>query len=142
MESGHFRCHVRGMKAGLVISLVALAHLSGCAKNEPRACTPPDAAWRRPNFNQDAETIRNRVTLDRAGQLYWNGYAVSNGDFAKMLNAARLAPQADLYLEAEMGAPCRDLDRVRQEVSNALGCHDAKGRCVEGLPDFQPHPFR
>lgn len=91
------------MKAGLVISLVALAHLSGCAKNEPRACTPPDAAWRRPNFNQDAETIRNRVTLDRAGQLYWNGYAVSNGDFAKMLNAARLAPQADLYLEAEMG---------------------------------------
>ncbi len=87
--------------------------------------------------------IRNKVTLDRAGKLYWNGSFVSAQQFNKMLSAAKkLSPQPEFYLEAEMGAPCRELDRVRDEVSEALGCHDANGACVEGLPDNQPSAFK
>lgn len=131
------------MNTRLLLSLVALTHLCSCAKSEPRACTPPDAAWRKPNLNQGLETVRNKVTLDRAGNLFWNGQAVSDEQFSKMLEALKnLSAQPDLYLEAEMGVPCRNLDRVRREVSEALGCSDAKGRCMEGLPDNQPSPFR
>lgn len=131
------------MNPRLILSLLALACLFGCANSEPRACTPPDAAWRKPNLNRGLQVIRNKVPLDRAGKLYWNGSFVSAQQFNKMLSAAKkLSPQPEFYLEAEMGAPCRELDRVRDEVSEALGCHDANGACVEGLPDNQPSAFK
>lgn len=129
------------MKTQLLFLLIAVVSLLGCASSEPHACTPSGIAWHRPVFSKGLETIRNRVILNRNGDLFWNGSAVSNGQFRKMLEAARkLSPQPELYLQAEMGVPCRDLDRVRSEVAAALGCHDAKGLCVEGLPDNHP-PF-
>lgn len=138
----HCRCHPTAMNMHLMVSIVALACLSGCAKSEPRACNPPDVTWRRPRLDRGLEPIRNKVTLDRDGKLYWNGSFVSHQQLGTMLNAAKkLSPQPNLYLEAEMGTPCRELDRVRHEVSEALGCRDTKGRCVEGLPDYVPVPY-
>jgi biopolymer transport protein ExbD len=89
------------------------------------------------------DPIRNNVTLDRDGKLYWNGSFVSHQQLSTMLDAVKkLNPQPDLYLEAEMGTPCRELDQVRHEVSEALSCRDTKGRCVEGLPDSEPAPYK
>ena len=131
------------MNTRLMLSIVALACLSGCEKSEPRACNPPDATWRRPRLVQGLDPIRNKVTLDRDGKLYWNGSFVSHQQLSTMLTAVKkLSPQTDLYLEAEMGTPCRDLDQVRHEVSKALGCRHTKGRCVEGLPDYVPDPYK
>ena len=125
-----------------VLALLLAACLSACTKSEPqRGCQTPPADWRKPHAGPGLEIIRIKVTLDRRGQIFWNGIAVSGDRFRALLKRSReLDPMPNVYLEAAVGAPCRDLEDALRLMTSTLDCHNGAGPCVEGLPDNVPRP--
>ena len=116
--------------------------LAGCAKSEPTACKAARPNWTTPHALAALEEVHNKVTLDRQGQLFWNGAKVSEPEFADLLRqSSKLTVLPDVWLETEMGVSCRKLESVRDQMETALACRASKpARCVEGLPSYLPVP--
>ncbi|WP_343613971.1 hypothetical protein [Novosphingobium sp.] len=139
MASLSLCCHAALMKTYGCLSLVML--LGACDHDERRACSPPRDYWRDPAKVVPLETLRNRVALGRNGQVYWNGNSVTQARLGELLKASRkMNPMPGIYLEAEMGVLCSDLDKLRDQMDMALECHTDGRHCLEGLPDGFPHP--
>lgn len=75
----------------------------------------------------------NKVALDKAGALYWNGKPIHSDALEKYLALQpTLNPQPIIFLETEMGAPCASLDAVRDQIERHIHCAES-GRCNEGI---------
>jgi len=75
----------------------------------------------------------NKIALDRAGKIYWNGREVTPRTLDKYLAVMpRMNPEPWIFLETEMGAPCASLDAVRDQVEKHMHC-ERGGRCNEGI---------
>jgi hypothetical protein len=121
-------------------ALASVALLAGCQPHDERACSPAREYWHNPAEAGELEPLRNRVTLRRDGKILWNGFNASNDQIAQLLAAShKLTPEPGVYLEAEMGASCADLDRMRNQMDTALQCRIDGRKCLEGLPDGYPH---
>ena len=124
-------------------ALASVALLAGCQPHDERACSPAREYWHNPAEAGELEPLRNRVTLRRDGKILWNGFNASNDQIAQLLAAShKLTPEPGVYLEAEMGASCADLDRMRNQMDTALQCRIDGRKCLEGLPDGYPHSRR
>ncbi|WP_305095850.1 ExbD/TolR family protein [Croceibacterium aestuarii] len=128
------------MRLLLALALTALLQ-SGCSRAEQQACTAARSHWQKPTFGPGLHTLWDRVTLDHKGEIFWNGSKISNQEFERLLMASvKLEPRPDVYLEAEMGVPCRTLEAVRDQMEKALGCQSVGSTCLEGYPNFIPLP--
>jgi biopolymer transport protein ExbD len=85
----------------------------------------------------------NKIALDRAGKLYWNGSEVTPQTLDKYLAVmSAMNPEPWVFLETEMGAPCASLDAIRDQVEKHMHCEQG-GRCNEGIMtvwDNTPNP--
>ena len=87
--------------------------------------------------------MMNKVALDRAGALYWNGKPVTKEVLDNNLALMHsLDPEPVTFLETEMGVDCASLEAVRDQMERRLGCSNG-GRCNEGIVtvlDAAPNP--
>lgn len=113
------------------VALLLLLSTSGCSKEPPRACSPPRSTWGTPR--SFGLVVMNKIALDRAGKLYWNGKGVTPEALDKYLAVMpTLNPEPWIFLETEMGAPCSSLDAVRDQVEKHMHCEQG-ARCNEGI---------
>jgi len=122
--------------------MLVSAALSGCADENPVACTAPREYWTPPE-KMGPETYYNRLTLDRKGTAYWNGAAVSDAVLNQMLKTVRqLDPAPQLVLQTEMGLSCARLEVVRDKIDTLLDCRKNGRICSEGFRTPDPLPGR
>lgn len=77
--------------------------------------------------------VMNKVALDHAGSLYWNGKPVTKEALDEYLAQMHiLDPEPVTFLETEMGVPCASLDAIRDQMERQLKCSKG-GRCNEGV---------
>jgi hypothetical protein len=74
-----------------------------------------------------------RVALDHNGSMYLDGAKLDPPSLAKILReASRIGPPDPVFvLETERGAPCSQLDEVRDIMTRELKCGSG-GHCDEG----------
>jgi len=108
---------------------------AGCSKQGSTtvACTPPMTNWEKPGPFYGLMPVMNKVALDSRGMIYWNGQRVSFSELSELLGGAgKMDPQPITFLETEMGAPCKTLDAIRNEMNRTLNC-ERHGPCGEGI---------
>lgn len=121
------------MRKSVVCLLVADAVLSGCSADGPRACTPPRSYWQRPHNFAGLMPKMNEVAIDHAGGLYWNGEPVSPQQLNGFLTVSHsLNPEPVVFLQTEMGASCKHVEKLRDRMDEALECRKSN-RCAEGI---------
>lgn len=114
--------------------LVACAAIAACSSSDPRACTPPRDYWTKPHNRGGLVPVSNALALTHNGSIYWNGTKVSLKTVDLYLRQSHMmSPEPVVFLEAEMGAPCRVLEDLRDRMDKALECRKAGSRCEEGL---------
>ena len=118
------------MKCSRLALLAPLLAL-GCSQEPQLACSPPRSTWGTPgSFHA---VVMNRIALDQAGKVYWNGKPVTTEKLDKYL---ALIPTMDplpvTFLEIEMGVPCASLEAIRDRMERRLNCANG-GRCREGI---------
>ena len=125
----------RGWQAGAMkhwaaVILLAIL-LAACSTDEPKACTPPRSTWGHPR--SFGLVMLNRIALDRAGRIFWNGKQVSRQILSQYLALGpTMNPEPSVFLEAEMGVSCADLESVRDQIEEHVDCTTGY-RCNEGL---------
>jgi hypothetical protein len=115
------------------VSCVVAAFLAGCTSEQPRACSPPRANWNKPHNFVGLVPPMNRLSVDHAGDLHWNGTTISFQTLSRYLTAVhQMNPEPTVFLEIEAGAPCDTLESVRKEMERKLAC-DRYSACEEGV---------
>jgi biopolymer transport protein ExbD len=115
------------------LSCVFAASLVSCTSEQPHACSPPRTNWNKPHNFIGLMPAMNRLSLDHAGKLYWNGSSISFQTLSKYLTLVhQMNPEPRVFLEIEAGAPCDSLERVRNEMERKLAC-DQYSACEEGI---------
>lgn len=115
----------------LRLALLAILGASACAQEAPKACSAPRSTWGKPR--SFGLVVINKIALDRAGVLYWNGKPVTPQNLERYLALQpTMNPEPWVFLETEMGAPCASLDAVRDQVEKHMHCAEG-GRCNEGI---------
>ena len=75
----------------------------------------------------------NRIALDHAGKIYWNGKPVTPETLDKYLALGpTMNPEPWVFLETEMGAPCASIQLFRDQVERHVDCGNGY-RCNEGI---------
>jgi len=75
----------------------------------------------------------NKVAVDRAGTLYWNGKAVTSKTLDRNLALGpTMNPEPWIFLETEMGAPCASIEAVRDQIEKHVSCAN-RHSCNEGI---------
>jgi hypothetical protein len=75
----------------------------------------------------------NRLALERTGRLYWNGQPISFEILSRYLTTTHhMNPEPRVFLEIEAGAPCDELERIRNEMEQKLAC-GRYSACEEGV---------
>ena len=107
--------------------------LCGCTSEPQRACTAPRDYWQKPHNFAGLMPPMNYVAISQDGRLHWNGKPISSEVLTRFLRQShKLNPEPVVFLETEMGIPCKALDAVRNQMDDALECK-ASGRCAEGI---------
>ena len=108
--------------------------LLGCAKPPPQACQPPRAYWQKPHNFVGLMPMMNDVSLTRDGSTYWNGVRISREQLSRYLKTShKMNPEPNIFLQTEMGVPCRTLESLRDQIDETLECKKRFSRCAEGI---------
>jgi hypothetical protein len=114
--------------------LAVCSTITACSSPDPRACTPPRDYWSKPHNRVGFIPVNNVLALTHDGSIYWNGARVPLRTVDLYLRQSHtMSPEPVVFLEAEMGAPCRALEDLRNRMDKALECKKAGSRCEEGL---------
>jgi len=122
-------------RARLCLFATCLA-LLGCSKPTPKtqACTPPRDYWTKPHNFVGLVPVRNDLSLDRRGGLFWNGESISAEKLHTYLRAThQMSPEPFVFLQTEMGVSCDALEAVRKEMEESLECRKPYSACAEGI---------
>jgi hypothetical protein len=113
---------------GLILLLI------GCARAEPQACQPPRSYWQKPHNLVGLMPPMNIISLLRDGSIDWNGKQVSSERLSQYLDLSHgMNPEPNIFLQTEMGVPCRKLEAVRDQMDRSLECKKAYSHCAEGV---------
>lgn len=76
----------------------------------------------------------NLIALLRDGSINWNGEKISSERLSQYLDLSHtMNPEANVFLQAEMGVPFRDLEVLRDRMDRSLECKKSYSHCAEGI---------
>jgi hypothetical protein len=116
------------------LTLGPILILLGCARSEPQACQPPRSYWQKPHNFVGLRPSMNQISLLRDGSIDWNGKKVSSVTLSRYLDLShKMNPEPDVFLQTEMGVPCRDVEILRDRMDRSLECKKSYSNCAEGI---------
>ena len=87
---------------------------------------PPPLSWgvlRGPGGPPALDPVRNKLSIDAHGYLYWNGFAIDRSTLRQYLDVtAQMTPAPLFELEVDPRAPCAETTDVIAMASMALDC--------------------
>lgn len=91
------------------------------------------------NQPQSIEPVHNTVSMDRAGDYYWNGQAIDGRTLRQYLDlTTTMRPRPLLRLEPDPSTPC---DKINQAIALIGGVFDCTRECAYAQVPFDPHRF-
>ncbi len=118
--------------------------LSACSESNlvyQKHCKEPPANWltesdlsRFSSENGVVDPEINLMKLDRLGNLYWNGTAISRQALnGFLIQLDEMEPKPNLVLDIENETPCRHVLEVRRIMAKSATCQSPKKLCTENL---------
>lgn len=135
----------RGSAIGLIASAALIAAWQPANASPPRDSSGPEGCveplgWGLTARLGEGERVKNRVSIDSAGAIHWNGMPIDPVTLRQYMDVvATMSPTPHTAVEVDPGSPCARVLDVVKIIDRAVECSSVCSY-ARGPFDREPPP--